>query len=310
MLDSTQLYRISGDDQTGVLSVEPLEAGYGHTLGNSLRRVLLNMLPGAAVTSVRIKGAPHQFMSLPGMKEDVVDLVLQIKKLRFVFDSEEPVVLKLQAKGPGPITAESIAAHAQVEVVNKDLVLCHLADEKATLSVDITVSKGVGYETIEDRVAVNPDLKADLGEIMVDSLYSPVVRVNYKVESTRVGRLTNYDRLVIEMQTDGTVSCEVALQQASRLLSEDFMKLSGMQAGAKASSDASTPVMAAPAHKSTLVEELDLPPKITNRLKENGLATADDIVRVGRDELLKLPNFGEKSLKELEAKLEEKGYTL
>lgn len=310
MLDSTQLYRISGDDKTTVLSVEPLEAGYGHTLGNSLRRVLLNMLPGAAVTSVRIKGAPHQFMSLPGMKEDVVDLVLQIKKLRFIFNSDEPVVLKLHAKGPGVVTAAAIAAHAQAEVVNKDLVLCNLADDKSSITADIIVSKGVGYQTIEDRVAVNPDLKADLGEIMVDSLFSPVVRVNYKVESTRVGRLTNYDRLVIEMQTDGTVSCEAALQQAAKLLTEDLQKLSNMQAGVKASVDATAPVMATPIQKATLVEELDLPPKITNRLKENGLSTADDIVRVGKEELLKLPNFGEKSLKELEAKLEEKGYTL
>lgn len=310
MLDITKVVHVSGDEYNGVIAIEPLESGHAHTLGNSLRRVLLNNLPGAAVTSVKIKGAPHQFMTLPGMKEDVVDFVLNLKKVRFVMHSDVPVVLHLQAKGPGPITAGMIAAQAQVEVVNKDLVLCHLSDDKAQIQADITVSTGVGYETIEDRATLDPDTKASLGEIVVDALYSPVTRVNYTVENTRVGRITTYDRLVMDIVTDGTVSAHDALKQAAKILANDFALLADSTLSQREQNAPASVLPKDSLQKAVLIEELDLQPKIVNRLKENNLVTAEDVVRAGRDELLKMPNFGEKSLKELEAKLEERGYTL
>lgn len=224
--------------------------------------------------------------------------------------SEEPVTLHLQAKGPGVITAGMIAESAQAEVINKDLVLCHLADEKTTLQADIMIARGVGYQTIEDRATLDPDSKASLGEIVVDALYSPVMRVNYNVENTRVGRITTYDRLVMEIVTDGTISAHNAIKEASKILATDFGVLSQAELTLK-EQNVQTPVVAKDsAQKTVLIEELDLQPKIVNRLKENNLVTAEDVVKAGRDELLKMPNFGEKSLKELEVKLEERGYTL
>ena len=310
MLDITKVVQLSGDDFHGELSIEPLESGQGHTLGNSLRRVLLNNLPGAAVTAVRIKGAPHQFMSLPGMKEDVVDLTLNIKKLRFRMHTKDNVTIKLSAKGGGEVTAAQIGENAQVEVINKELVLCHLADEKSSLNVEMTVSAGVGYESVEDRTALNPDEKPNLGEIQLDALYSPIVRVNYKVENTRVGRITNYDRLVFEITTDGTISGFTALRNSAQILTDNFAKLANIELSNVTEVSSTTAPVRAQGKQSVLIEELDLPPKIANRLKENGFATADDVIKAGRDELLKMSNFGEKSLKELEVKLVEKGYSL
>jgi DNA-directed RNA polymerase subunit alpha len=309
MLDSTKIILLSEEANAAVISIEPLERGYGHTLGNGLRRVLLSSLVGAAVTKVRIKGAPHQFMTLEGMTEDVVDLLLNVKKIRLTVHTDEEVTLKLVAKGPATVTAGDIAKAANVEVVNPELVLAHLADAKAHLDMELVVEKGTGYVTAEERVSNDPSAAQKLGEILLDAHYSPITRVNYTVEATRVGRITNYDRLSIDLHTDGSVKPMDAIQQAAKILNEYYSFLSG--ATPNAASDVVTEKPKVVAHNvdKVTVDELDLPPKIANRLKENGFETVDDVINAGRDSLLKMPNFGEKSLKEVEVKLKEKGYS-
>lgn len=308
MLDSTKVILLSEEANSAVISIEPLERGYGHTLGNGLRRVLLSSLVGAAVTKVRIKGAPHQFMTLDGMTEDVVDLLLNVKKIRLKLHTDEEVTLKLNVKGPATVTAGDIAKAANVEVVNPDLVLAHLADAKAHLDMELVAERGVGYVTAEERVSNDPSQAQKLGEILLDAHYSPITRVNYTVEATRVGRITNYDRLSISINTDGTINPMDALQQSAKILQENYAFLSGATPNAASEVVTEKPKVMAHNVDKVTVDELDLPPKIANRLKENGFETVDDVMNAGRDSLLKMPNFGEKSLKEVEVKLKEKGY--
>lgn len=290
------------------ISVEPLERGYGHTLGNSLRRVLLSSLPGAAVIKVRIKGAPHQFMTLDGMTEDVVDLLLNIKKLRVALHGDEDVTLKLSAKGPGEVMASDIGKHPNVEIANTDLVLGHLADAKSVLDMELVIGRGTGYVPAEERVSNDPSAAQKLGEILLDAHYSPITRVNYSVDTTRVGRITNYDRLTMDIHTDGTISPMDAMRQSAVILQGYFTFLSGAELNMVDETVVEKPKIMAQNIDKVTVDELDLPPKISNRLKENGYETVDDIISAGRDKLLKMPNFGEKSLKEVEAKLKEKGF--
>jgi DNA-directed RNA polymerase subunit alpha len=309
MLDSTKVILVSEDANAAVIAIEPLERGYGHTLGNGLRRVLLSSLVGAAVTKVRIKGAPHQFMTLDGMTEDVVDLLLNVKKIRLSVHTDEEVTLKVSVKGPATVTAGDIGKVANVEIVNPELVLAHLADSKAHLDMELVVEKGTGYMTAEERVSNDPSAAQKLGEILLDAHYSPITRVNYTVEATRVGRITNYDRLSIDLHTDGSVKPMDAIQQAAKILNVYYSFLSGATANVAADVVIEKPKTVAHNVDKVTVDELDLPPKIANRLKENGFETVDDVMNAGRDSLLKMPNFGEKSLKEVEGKLKEKGYS-
>ncbi len=309
MLDSTKVILLSEDVRSAVVSIEPLERGYGHTLGNGLRRVLLSSLVGAAVTKVRIKGAPHQFMSLDGMTEDVVDLLLNVKKIRLRMHGEEEATLKLSVKGPATVTAGDIAKAANVEIVNPELVLAHLADAKAHLDMELVVERGVGYLTAEERVSNDASAAQKLGEILLDAHYSPITRVNYTVESTRVGRITNFDKLNMDIHTDGTIQPMDAIQQSAKILNEFYTFLSGATANSPSDVVTEKPKVVAHNIDKVTVDELDLPPKIANRLKENGFETVDDVMNAGRDALLKMPNFGEKSLKEVEAKLKDKGYS-
>ncbi len=307
MLDLTKVILVSEGTNSATISIEPLERGYGQTLGNGLRRVLLTSLPGAAVTRVRIKGAPHQFMTLNGMTEDVVNLLLNVKKIRINLHGDEEVVLKLHAKGVGAVTAGNIEKNPAVEIVNTDLVLAHLADEKSVLDMELVVERGVGYVTAEERVSNDPAAAQKLGEILLDAHYSPITRVNYTIETTRVGRITNFDKLNMEIFTDGTISPMDAMRQSATILTKCFSFLSGAEANAATDAVQEKPKVIAHNTEKLTVDELDLPPKIANRLKENGYETVDDVVSAGRDKLLKMPNFGEKSLKEVEVKLKEKG---
>lgn len=310
MLDTTKVILVSEDKNSAVISIEPLERGYGHTLGNSLRRVLLTSLKGAAVTRVRIKGAPHQFMTISGMTEDVVDLLLNVKKIRVKCFSDEPVTLKLTAKGPATVTAADIAKNPQVEVANPELVLAHLSDSKAVLDMEIIVEQGVGYQTAEERISLDASAQQKLGEILLDSHYSPVTRVNYSVETTRVGRITNFDKLNLDIITDGTLTPMEAMKESSQILTKYFTFLSGAEVDTYNEEANERPKVIAKSEDKLTVDELDLPPKIANRLKENGYETVDDVINAGREQLLKMPNFGEKSLKEVDVKLKEKGYSI
>lgn len=211
---------------TGVFEIEGLYAGYGLTISNALRRTLLSSLSGAAVTQIKIKGATHEFTTLPGLKEDLVELSLNFKKLRFKIHTDEPQVLALQAKGEGVVTGEAIKTNAQVELVNPGEVLGHLTTKSAELSVELTVERGRGYVPTNVR---HPREKLPVGAIAIDALYSPVVSVNVTIEDMRVGDRTDYNRVRLEVITDGTISPSTAMQQSAALLREHFEIVAGLE---------------------------------------------------------------------------------
>ncbi len=286
----------------GLFIIAPLEQGYGQTLGNSLRRVLLTSLPGSAITSVKIEGVRHQLSALPGLKEDIVELILNIKKIRFIIENNEPVTLTLSKKGPGEVVAGDIDVPAGVTIVNPDLVLGTLADKKATLEMELTAEQGLGYVPAEERST------GEIGRIPVDSLFSPVTRVNYRVEATRVGRMTNLDHLVMEIWTDGTIAPLDALKSAAKILASYFLQVYEPKAKVD-ESVAVTPSVSDEVLKMR-IEELDIPTRIVNALANGGIETIGQLLGTPRSELLKIKNLGVKSLAVVEEKLREKGVAL
>lgn len=293
-----QLKKEKENDKEGVFILEPLEAGYGQTLGNALRRVLLTSLPGAAVTFVKIAGVRHQFTTLSGLKEDIVEFILNIKKLKIELKVEGPVKITLEATGPGEIKADKIKAPAGVRVVNKDLILGSLADKKSKISCEMTVERGLGYSPFEER-------KSEiLGVIPVDATFSPIVRVNYNIGTTRVGRIANYDRLVLEIVADGTITPGDALRQAARILVSYFNQIVEPKLAPKEKKGKLA--LSADVLKLT-IEELSLPTRITNALENSGYKTVADLVQGKRAEIAKIKNLGEKSVKIIDVALAEKG---
>lgn len=283
----------------GKFIIEPLDPGYGHTLGNSMRRVLLTTLAGAAVTSVRIVGVKHQFSTLPGLKEDMVEFLLNIKKIRFRMQGEGLVTVSLSAKGPKKVTAADLDS-SDIEVVNKELYLGELTSNKAKLIMDLTVESGTGYRTAEEFEG-----KKEVGSIVVDALFSPVIRVNYKVEATRVGRMTDLDRLVLEVWTDGSLSPFDAVKQSAKILVSYFLQL--YEPKAKATEGVVlTPSISEEILKMTL-EELDLPTRIVNALHNGSIDTVGQLLGTPRKELYKIKNLGAKSIITIEEILRNKG---
>lgn len=304
MLDP--IFKIKTEEQNetyGRFAVEPLETGYAHTLGNALRRVLLSSLPGAAVTSVTIDGVKHQFQTLAGLKEDIVDFVLNLKKLRVRLLEGDKATIQLEATGPGEITGADIAETAAVEVINKDLRLGSLADKKAKIAVTLTVEKGYGYSLADERRT------GVVGVIPLDATFTPVIRVNYRQEATRVGRQTNLDRLIIEIWTDGTITPSEALKQAAKVLVSYFLQVYEPKADAAQANVAVTPTVSDEVLK-MLIEELDLPTRLENALKNGGIETVGQLLGTPRKELLKIKNLGGKSLGIVEEKMQEKGVAL
>lgn len=287
----------------GLFVIEPLEQGFGQTLGNSLRRVLLTSLSGSAITSVKIAGVQHQFSTVPGLKEDVVALLLNLKKVRLVMPSSEAVTITLAAKGPGEVTAGDIEAPSGVTVVNPDVVLGTLADKKANLEMEMTVEQGFGY------VAADEKKVDEIGRIPVSALFSPVSRVNYRVEATRVGRMTNLDKLVMEIWTDGSILPLDALKYAAKLLVSYFMQVVEPKSVGVAESVAVSPAISDEVLKMR-IEELDIPTRIVNALGNGGIETIGQLLGSPRGELMKIKNLGSKSLGLVEEKLREKGVAL
>ena len=286
----------------GKFSFEPLEQGYGHTLGVSLRRVLLTSLKGAAVTKVKIDGVKHQFSTLPGLKEDIIQLILNIKKLRIKPESDKPVKAKLNVKGPAKITAKDIVC-PEAEIVNKDLYLGELTTNRAKLNIDIDIEPGYGYVLAEEYAG-----EKELNSIVVDALYSPVSRVNYKVEATRVGRMTNLDKLILEIWTDGSVVPLDAVKEAANILVSFFTQV--YEPKAKASeSVAVTPSISEEVLKMTL-EELDLQTRIVNALHNGGIDTVGQLLGTPKKELHKIKNLGSKSIDYIEEVLRKRGIAL
>lgn len=278
--------------------ISPLAKGYGDTIGNALRRVLLTSLPGAAVTSVKIAGVKHQFSTLKGMKEDIVDFVLNLKKVKFSYSGEKPVKGSLSVKGPGEVKAKDIKVPASVKIANPEFILAVL-NKGATLTAEMEISVGVGYSGIEERET------KQIGLIPVDASFSPVGRVNYKVEETRVGRLTNYDKLSLEVWTDGTVTPKEAVTLASKTLVSYFSQVVSPKKMAKKEEAPQVDTLGLVGKLS--VEEIGLPTRVANALIKAGHETVEDLVKARKEDLVKVRNLGEKSLKIISVALAEKG---
>jgi len=287
----------------GKFSIEPLEQGYGQTLGNSLRRVLLSSLSGSAIVSAKIEGVKHKFSALPGMKEDVVEFLMNLKKVRLTIESDEPATMTISKKGPGEVTAADIEAPAGVTIVNRDLILAHISDKKASLEVTLTAEKGMGYVSADERHY------NEVGVMSVDSLFSPVVRVNYRVDATRVGRMTNLDRLVMEIWTDGTINALDALKSAAKTLVSYFIQVYEPKTVGAVEDVALTPTVSDEVLKMR-IEELDIPTRIVNALANSGIETIGQLLGTPRVELMKIKNLGAKSIMVVEEKLREKGVAL
>src|SRR3989344_1709957 len=305
MLDLSQI-ELQTEKETadfGKFIIEPLDQGYGHTIGTSIRRVLLTSLQVAAITQVKISGVRHQFSSMPGITEDIVEFILNLKKVRLKISSDKPVRLTLDVKGPKVVKAGDIQTSAGVEIINGDLVLAHLADAKARLTVHLIAENGSGYSLADERKT------GEIGVIPIDANFSPITHVNYKVEATRVGRLTNYDKLTLEITTDGTIKPQEALKQAAKILVDHFMTIHQPQTAAKKQKEAPSSTVSDEVIKTSL-EELDLPVRLTNSLKSGKIETIGDFLHVDRRELLKMKNMGPKSIALVDEKLREKGVAI
>ncbi len=293
-------------EQYARFEIGPLEGGFGITLGNALRRVLLSSLPGAAVTSLRINDVYQEFASIPHAREDTTQLILNLKKLRLKLFSEEPVRIYVQAQGPGPITAADLNAPPEVEIINPELYLLTLDSSEADLDMELTVSPGKGYLPAEadDRP------KLPIGEMPIDAIFSPVRRANYTVERTRVGGHTDFDRLIMEIWCDGALSPEAALQQSSHLLVELFSMVAGVELIEEepvAEDESRIPAFI----DEQPIEELDLSMRAYNCLKRAGITRVGEVLlklEEGEAEMLAIRNFGRKSLAELVEKLDSNDY--
>ena len=299
---------LSADGRYGKFVVEPLERGFGTTLGNSLRRVLLSSLPGVAVTSIKIDGVVHEFSTIEGVKEDVTEIVLNVKGITAKLYSDTPKTVRIEASGEGEVTAGSIQQDAELEVLNPDWHIATLADG-AKLVMELTFDKGRGYVPAE-RNKQNAE-QAPLGSLPVDSIYTPVLKVNYGVENTRVGQITDYDKLTLEVWTDGTISAQEAVSLAARIKTEHlnlFVTLSqeAMDAEIMVEKDDKGKEKAL----EMTIEELDLSVRSFNCLKRAGINTVEDLISKSEDEMMKVRNLGRKSLEEVVAKLDSLGFKL
>ncbi len=294
----------------GVFVVEPLERGFGNTFGNSLRRVLLSSLEGAAVTSVRIEGAPHEFTTVPGVREDVTDVILNLKGLVLRFDGDaSEVEADIVKSGPGVVTAADIAVAGPVEILNKDLVICNLA-AKSKLEMALTIGRGRGYVPADG----NKDFETTIGVIPVDSIFSPVRRVTYTVEPARVGSDTDFDKLTLHVKTNGAINPKDAVTKAAEILIRQLNIFANMDTAELARSlERSAPELdAVPTNgmEHILIEELELGVRSYNCLKRVGIETVGDLVAKSDRDLASIPNFGRKSIDEIRAALGAHGLRL
>jgi DNA-directed RNA polymerase subunit alpha len=286
--------------------VGPLERGYGTTLGNALRRVLLASLPGAAITSIRVTDVAHEFSAIPHVREDMMEFILNVKQIRLKMHGVESARLRLDVRGAGVVTAADIVAPPEVEIINPELYLLTVDSDEADLEIEMTAETGRGYSPAEERG------RLPIGELPVDSLYSPIERVSYTVEKTRVGQASDYDRLVIEIWTDGTAKPEEALSRAAQVLVQHLRPIAGI------SEEMMMPVVEEKADETipnewydTPIEQLDLSVRVFNSLKRTGITKVGellDMLEKGEETMLAIRNFGDKSLLELKVQLQEKGF--
>jgi DNA-directed RNA polymerase subunit alpha len=297
------------NENRGVFQIEPLDRGFGYTFGNSLRRVLLSSLEGAAVTSVKIEGVAHEFTTLPGVREDVTDILLNLKNLTCLLHGESPEIeVRLQKKGAGPVTAADIQAPADLEILNPELEIAHLSD-RGKLELTMTIGRGRGYVPAE----MNKGHEHTIGVIPIDSIFSPVRRVAYDVEAARVGQRTDYDKLILDVTTDGSMDPRDAIAQGAELLIRqlaiftDIEKIEGF--AEQAAEQAAEPSLAH-GMENFPIEELELGVRSYNCLKRVGIETIGDLVSKTESELGTIPNFGKKSIEEVKETLAAHGLTL
>lgn len=288
------------NDKVATFVIKPIEPGYGNTLGNSLRRVLLSSITGAAIVAFKIEGVNHEFTTVPGVKEDVVDIMLNLKNIRFKAHTDSPVELRIEKTGAGVVTAADIAANADIEVVNPDQIIATIDDAKTKLVIDLVAESGHGYRTIEE----SSDKRIHSDMIALDAVFSPVLRVRYKVDNTRVGQNSNLDRLDLTVETDGSITPREAFEKAAAILVNQYQALAG-----------STVVESAPAlgqetddedgELSTKIEDLNLTARTTNALVNNDVHTVQDLVNLTEQDLRELKGFGAKALDEVNDKIAE-----
>jgi DNA-directed RNA polymerase subunit alpha len=297
-------------DNRGVFVIEPLDRGFGYTFGNSLRRVLLSSLEGAAVTSVKIEGVQHEFSTLPGVTEDVTDVILNLKNLVAVLHGESPEIeVRLSKRGPGAVTARDLEAPAELEILNPDLEIANLS-ERGRLDITLTIGRGRGYVPSEN----NRGPEHTIGVIPIDSIFSPVRRVSYDVEAARVGQRTDYDKLRLDVTTDGSIDPKDAIAQAAEILIRqlaiftDLDRIEGF--GEQAAAEAAPTESLAHGMENFPIEELELGVRSYNCLKRVGIETIGDLVSKTENELAAIPNFGRKSIEEVKETLGTHGLTL
>jgi DNA-directed RNA polymerase subunit alpha len=299
-------------DTYGKFVVEPFERGLGTTVGNSLRRILLSTIEGAAVTKVKIEGAPHEFTTIAGVQEDVTDIILNIKNLVVQMDSDQPKTMTLGATGPGEVTADMIEADTSITILNKDLVICTLTQE-VDFDMEFTVEKGRGYVPASELAEREPE--QTLGEIYVDAIFSPVLRVRYKVEDTRVGQKTNYDKLTMEIWTNGAVSPEMAQVEAAKILRKHLNPfVQYFEIGQTTVSEAAAAATAVDEEMirklDMKVADLDLSVRANNCLESAEIRNVRELVSLTEQDLLKIRAFGKTSLREIKRKLSDLGLSL
>ena len=285
--------------------IGPLESGYGITLGNALRRVLLSSLPGAAITSIRLSDVHHEFSDIPHVREDMTQIILQLKQLRVKLTGEEPVRLRLGVRGEGTVTASDIQCPPEVEIINPDLYLFTVDSDKARLEMELTVEPGRGYSPADERG------RLPIGELPVDAIFSPVRKCNYEIERARVGQMTNYDKLIMEIWTDGTLRPQEALSRAARILVQHFQLISGVTEEIKLEEAPQATTTISQEIYETPIEQLDLSVRVFNSLKRTGITNVGEVLEMlgrGEEAMLTIRNFGQKSLAELREKLIAKNF--
>jgi len=304
MFENVKLRYNPEGDKSGKFVIEPLPQGYGITIGNALRRVLLSSLPGAAITSAKVRGVTHEFSSLKGVKEDMVQFLLNLKRVRVKLEGAEAATLKLSASGPGDVTAAAIELPSGVTIANPDEHLATLSDSKTKLEAELIVEAGTSYVPVEDRKS------SGIGVIPLDAVYSPVVRANYEIEPTRVGQFTNFDKLTMDVTTDGTMDPEAAIKKAADILLEAFGLMAEPAVQESEEPEAAPKKVAGKVDGTATIEELELPTRVNNALHSAGIETINDLLTTPEDKLATIKNLGSKSVKDIEARLAEKGLTV
>lgn len=289
-------------EDKAIFEIDSLYPGYGVTIGNSLRRVLLSSLGGAAVTKVKITDVNHEFSTIPGVMEDVITIILNLKELRFRFHSDEPQVAKLKTKGEMEVKGSHLEVPTQLELVNPDVHIATLTDKKAILEMEIEVEKGMGYSSAEDR----KEEKLEVGQIIIDSIFTPVKRVNFYVENMRVGKRTDYDRLFIEVETDKTISPEDAFFRATGILKDHFEKLSSFEEEEVIKEEKEEEPKEEDTNEELSVEEIGISTRTVNILKDNNIKKVKQLIKKRESAISELSGMGEKGIKEIKKALKKK----